>query len=162
MSSLPTHLPTPMQIRELLAGLLDKPVTLTPGVPLAPGPKTPVSIAAFVDDMLRVTGVIVCDLKMSAYLGAALGLVPVKQAESVIAAGALDETIAENLYEALNIAASIFNVENAGHVRLYGMHPAGDPIPHDMLVRALTLGRREDVVLDIPGYGSGRLSVILS
>jgi hypothetical protein len=157
-----THLPTPLQIRELFSDLLDREVTLKPAPPVTPTPNLPASVAVYVDDLLRVTGVIACDLALSARAGAAIGLSPVNDAEAAIADRAIGEDLRDNLYEVLNIAASVFNVEGADHVRLYALHEAGAPLPQDVQARALTLGRREDVELDIAGYGAGRLSVVLA
>lgn len=156
-----THLPVPKQVRELFAELLDRDVALSPAAPVTPGPATPASVAVYVDDMLRVAGVICCDLPLSARAGAAIGLIPSGHAEAAIEDGRITEALSENLYEVLNVAASMFNVDGADHVRLHSLHPAGAPMPPDVQARALTLGRREDVELDIAGYGGGRLSVVL-
>jgi hypothetical protein len=156
-----SHLPVPKEIRDLLAGLLDRDVTLSPTGPLAPTPKNPCTIGVCVDDRLQVTALVGFDLPLSAYAGAALGLVPPAGAEAAIAEGVLDETLRGNLYEVLNIAASLFNVEGATHVRLYDVHHVGSPLPPDILGKALTLGRREDLSVEVPGYGSGRISLVL-
>lgn len=156
-----SHLPVPKQIRDLLAELLDREVTLSPSTPLAPTPKNPCTIGVYVDDLLQVTSLIVFDLGLSAHAGAAIGLVPVGGAEAAIEEGILNDTLRDNLYEVLNIAASLFNVEGATHVRLYDVHHAGVAVPPDVLARSLTLGRREDLAVDVAGYGSGRLSVVM-
>lgn len=155
------HLPVPKQIRDLLAELLDREVTLSPSTPLAPTPKNPCTIGVYVDDLLQVTSLIAFDLSLSAHAGAAIGLVPVGGAEAAIEEGILNDTLRDNLYEVLNIAASLFNVEGATHVRLYDVHHAGVAVPPDVLARSLTLGRREDLAVDVAGYGSGRLSVVM-
>jgi hypothetical protein len=59
------------------------------------------------------------------------------------------------------VAASLFNAPGADHLRLYELHPAGPALPPQLQAQALTLGRREDVEVDIAGYGAGRLSVVL-
>lgn len=156
-----SHLPVPKQIRDLLAELLDREVTLSPSTPLAPTPKNPCTIGIYVDDLLQVTSLIAFDLSLSAHAGAAIGLVPVGGAEAAIEEGILNDTLRDNLYEVLNIAASLFNVEGATHVRLYDVHHAGVAVPPDVLARSLTLGRREDLAVDVAGYGSGRLSVVM-
>lgn len=156
-----SHLPVPKQIRDLLAELLDREVTLSPSAPLAPTPKNPCTIGVYVDDLLQVTSLIGFDLSLSAHAGAAIGLVPVGGAEAAIEEGILNETLRDNVYEVLNIAASLFNVEGATHVRLYDVHHAGVAVPPDVLARSLTLGRREDLAVDVAGYGSGRLSVVM-
>ena len=156
-----SHLPAPKEIRDQLAGLLDRDITLTPSAPLAPTPANPCTIGVYVDDLLQVTALTSFDLALSAYAGAAIGLMPVVAAETAVDEGILDETLRENVYEVLNIAAALFNVDGATHVRLYDVHHAGVAVPPDLLARAVTLGRREDLALDIKGYGSGRLSVVL-
>ncbi|WP_435768364.1 hypothetical protein [Nocardioides sp. SYSU DS0651] len=155
------HLPQPKQLRDLLTDLLDREVTLEAAAPYAPGPETPASIAVYVDDQLRICALMVCDLAFSAHAGAAIGLVPVGGAEAAIEEGKLGDTIAENLYEVLNIAASTFNVPGADHLKLHALHPAGPPLDPSLRISALTLGRREDLAVDIAGYGSGHLSVVL-
>jgi hypothetical protein len=115
----------------------------------------------YVDDYLRITALIVCDLSLSAYAGAAIGLVPANGAEAAIEEGALTDTLRDNLYEVLNIAASLFNAPGAEHLKLHALHPAGMPLDQQLRAQALTLGRREDLSLDIAGYGSGQLAVVL-
>ena len=155
------HLPQPKQIRDLLVELLDKEITLSPGAPYAPGPTTPASIAIYVDDSLRISALIACDLPFSAYAGAAIGLVPPAGAQAALDEGKLTDVLAENLYEVLNIAASVFNMPGADHLRLHQLHPAGPPLDPMVRVQALTLGRREDLQVEIGGYGNGLLSVVL-
>lgn len=155
------HLPSPQQVRELLADLLGREVTLRPGAPYAPKSDEAVSVAVYVDDHLNIVAVIACDLELSAYAGAAIGLVPPGAATEAVADGKLGDGLTENLYEVLNIGASIFNVPGADHVKLHALHAAGPTIDPQVRLRVLTLGRREDLVVDIAGYGEGRLSIVL-
>jgi hypothetical protein len=155
------HLPQPKQLRDLLTDLLGREVSLEPAAPYAPGPDTPASVAVYVDDSLRICAVIACDLAFSAHAGAAIGLVPPAGAEAAIEDGKLGDTLAENLYEVLNIAASTFNVPGADHLKLHALHPAGPPLDPSVRISVLTLGRREDLAVDIGGYGAGLLSVVL-
>jgi hypothetical protein len=158
---MPSYLPNPKEIRDLLTDLLGREVTLSPSAPLAPTPRTPCTIGVYVDDALQVTAVVSFDLPLSAHAGAAIGLVPVAGAEAAIEEGTLNDTLRENVYEVLNIGASLFNPEGATHLRLYDVHHAGAPVPPDVLAKALTLGRREDLAVQVAGYGSGRLSYVL-
>lgn len=155
------HLPVPKQLRDLFGDLLDREVTLTPSAPQAPTPTTPTTIAVYVDDQLRISALIICDLELSAYAGAALGLVPVAGAEAAIEEGAMTEVLQENLFEVLNIAASMFNEPGADHLRLHEVHPAGPPLSPQLRAMAFTLGLREDFHVDIAGYGAGHVSVVL-
>ena len=156
-----SRLPVPKEIRDLLLDLLDRPVEVSPNPPLAPSAANPCTLGVYVDDSLQVTAVIALDLRLSAHAGAAIGLVPAAAAQVVIEEGILTETLRDNLDEVLNVAASLFNVDGATHVRLYDVHHAGLPVPADILARALTLGRREDLAVEVGGYGPGRLSAVL-
>ncbi|MBU2694764.1 hypothetical protein CCO04_06680 [Pimelobacter sp. 30-1] len=155
------HLPLTKQVRDLLTELLGREVTLEPTAPYAPGPDTPASVAVYVDDSLRIRALIVGDLAFSAHAGAAIGLVPVGGAVAALEDGKLTDTLSENLYEVLNIAASTFNVAGAEHLRLHALHPAGPPLDPQLRISTLTLGRREDLKVSIAGYGDGLLSVVL-
>lgn len=157
-----SYLPNPKEIRDLLCDLLDRDVQLAPNAPLAPTPNNPCTVGVYVDDSLQVTALIAFDLPLSANAGAAIGLVPPAGAEAAVGEGILNDTLRDNVYEVLNIAASLFNVDGATHVRLYDVHHVGNPLPGDVLVKALTLGRREDLAVEVAGYGSGRLSVVLT
>jgi hypothetical protein len=158
---MPSYLPSTKEIRDLLTSLLGREVTLAPTTPFAPRPEEAASVAVYVDDYLRVTALVACDLRFSAYAAAALGLVPPAGAEDAITAAALSGTLSENLYEVLNVGASLFNAPGADHLRLYELHPAGPALPPAVRIQALTLGRREDLTVDIAGYGAGRVSVVL-
>ena len=156
-----THLPSTKEIRDLLTGLLGREVSLAPTAPLTPSTSSPRSVAVYVDDHSGVRAVIAGDLDFSARAGAAIALMPAPTADAAIEANGLDATLAENLYEVFNVSASLFNVSGAAHVRLLDLHAAGAAIPAPVQSRLLTLGRREDLEVDIAGYGAGRLSVVL-
>lgn len=157
-----THLPVNKETRDLLAGLFGREVSLSPAPPLVVSPKKPASVGVYVDDSLVVRAVIACDISFSAYAAAAIALMPLPSTESSLAQNHLAENLVENLYEVLNVAAALFNVRNAIHLRLLDLHPAGPKLPVDVLMRTLTLGRREDLTIDIAGYGTGRMSVIMA
>ena len=70
-------------------------------------------------------------------------------------------TVQENLYEVLNVLASLFNAEGLPHVKLHdAFYPGAAPAPSDVRAYACVLGRRLDLVVDIGGYGSGRFSLV--
>lgn len=155
------HLPSLMQFRELLSELLNRDVHVRPSGPLVPSRTNPCSVALYVDDRIRPRAVAVADLAFSAFAGAAIGLLPAVGAVDSLEAGELSDTLAENLYEVLNIASSMFNVPDASHLKLHVLHPIGVPCPPDALSLACTLGRREDLEAEITGYGRGHLSVVV-
>lgn len=155
-------LPATMSVRTLLVDLLGRDVTVSPTSPFAPDTGGPATLAVYVDDSLQIRAVIGVDLPLSAHIGSSIGLIPVFGAEDAIETGRLPQAMAENLYEVLNIAASLFNVPGAAHVRLYAVHDAGVAAPQDVQARAMVLGQREDLEVSVAGYGTGLLSIVLS
>lgn len=156
-----SYLPNPKEIRDLLTDLLDRDIQVSPTAPLAPTPNNPCTVGVYVDDTLQVTAIVALDLPLSAHAGAAIGLVPAAGAQAAVEDLELPDNLRDNVYEVLNIAASLFNADGATHVRLYDVHHIGNVLPGDVLVKALTLGRREDLTVEVGGYGRGRFSVVL-
>lgn len=157
-----TYLPATKEIRDLLGDLLDKGVDVRPGPPFAITDRNPASVAVYVDDSLLIRAVICFDLALSAYAGAALALVPATLAEQAVEERNLPAQITETLHEVLNIAAALFNADGAPHMKLHAMHPVGTPMPPDIRARSQVLGRRIDLWVDVAGYGTGRLAVVLT
>ncbi len=143
----------------MLEELLGRSVEVSPCPPWAPITE-PGAVALFVDDSLVVRAVGLCDLPFSAYAGAAIGLMPVDQAKEAVQEQAISQTIAENLYEILNIASALYNVEGQPHMKLHTVHHIGDAIPPEVIALGGVLGQRLDLTVTISGYGEGRLSFV--
>lgn len=155
------HLPTAQEVRELLEGLLGRAVDVAPCAPLASSVHSAVSVASYVDDQGLPRGVCCVDLPLGAACGAALGLVPARRVVAATSAGVLDPELEENLDEVLNVCATVLNTEGALHLRLAHVHHPGRPVPAELHVRTLTLGRRLDLAVAVQGHGQGRLSFVL-
>jgi hypothetical protein len=155
-----THLPASFQVRTLLDELFGRPVEVSPGAPWAPLNGEPGTFALYVDDSHVVRALGVCDLRFSAYAGAAIGLMPPATAETAVAERKLDQMTQENLYEVLNICAALYNVEGAAHVRLYQVAHVGTDVAPQVQALSAVLGRRLDLRVAIGGYGAGRLSFV--
>ncbi len=160
MTTATTHLPVPYQVRTLLEELFGRSVEVKPGPPWAPLGGEKGTFALYVDDRLAVRAVGVCDLRFSAYAGAAIGLVPPAAAEAALAEGAVDENTQENLYEVLNICAALYNVEGAPHMKLHDVLHIGADVSPQVQALSAVLGRRLDLSVDIAGYGTGRISFV--
>lgn len=77
-----------------------------------------------------------------------------------MATGGLPDAYAENLHEVLNIMGRLFDATGSPHVRFHAMHSPGEPVPPLVTSLATMAGRRLDVTLSIPGYGSGEMSLV--
>ncbi len=158
--AVPVPVPHPKQIRDLFLGVTGKDIEVGPVNPVVPG-KDAATVAVYVTDKLSTGAVIACDLPLTAYAAAALGLVPLVKADEVIASGVLPEDLAENFYEVVNILSSVFNENpDAPHLKLYKVHGVGERLPSDIARSLGYVVRRLDLKVEVAGYGSGRLSSV--
>ncbi|MBO3086660.1 hypothetical protein [Cellulomonas fengjieae] len=157
-----TPLPSAKAVRELVEGLVGRDVQVTTGgAMLDPAEGDGTLVGAYVDDRLALTAIVLLDLPLAAYVGAALGLVPARTAESAVAEGVLPSGLQENAGEVLNVLASLFNAEGAPHVRLDTIYPPGGPLPADVATWVPAFVRRTDLDMEVSGYGPGRFSLLV-
>ncbi len=158
--AVPVPVPHPKQIRDLFLGLTGKDIEVGPVNPVVPGRDAAV-VAVFVTDKTATGAAVACDLPLAAYAGAALGLVPLPQAQEAIDRGVLPEDLSENFAEVVNIMASVFNEHpEAPHLKLYKVHAVGEKLPTDVAASLGYVVRRLDLKVDVAGYGAGRLSSV--
>ncbi len=155
----PALLPTPKDVRDMFAGLLGRSVTVRPGMRVQPLPGKPVSLAVYVDPGHSVGAVCVMDLALSAYTAGALALLPAGGVQDVVEEGALSPMLVETLGEVFNVVSGVLNARGAAHAKLDRLYPAGAHLPEELLVMAGGF-ERLDLVVDVPGYGTGALSLV--
>jgi hypothetical protein len=155
------QLPAAKDVRDMLTGLVGKPVGVNPGAPVTPTPDKPVSVAVYVDPHMAINALCVMDLAASAYTGAALALLPPGGAQDAVEEdGELSGLMAEALHEVVNVLSALFNVPGAPHSKLHKLYAPGDDLPGD-IEGMLANFNRIDLALEIPGYGKGALSLVL-
>lgn len=157
-----TPVPTAKAVRDVLADLLGREVEVRPGDPVVPTLRRPACVAVYVDDSTTLAAVASFDLPLTAYAGAALGLVPAATAEQAVTDSDVPVSVVENVGEILNIMASLFNTTDAPHLRLHATTAPGTQPPADVVVLTRALGRRLDLEVDVQDYGTGGLSVVLA
>jgi len=153
-------LPHRKQIKDLFEGLLGRDVAVGDGTPVTLETPRPV-VATYVDDAHRLTTVVLMDQALAAYAGAALALVPKGAAEDAIEDKMLPPNLFENSAELLNVLAAPIGEASGVHQRLVDTYAPSDSVPPQVQAAGATLGAREDVELDIAGYGRGALSVVV-
>jgi len=154
-------LPAPKDVRDMLAGLLGKPVQVSPGGPVTPARGKPVSVAVYVDPQMAVNALCVMDLAASAYTGGALALLPPGGCQDAVEEdGELSGTMAEALHEVVNVLSAMFNTPGAPHSKLHKLFAPGDEIDGD-IAGMLAAFNRIDLVVEVPGYGKGGLSLVI-
>ncbi len=155
------QLPAAKDVRDMLTGLVGKPVSVNPGPPVTPTPDKPVSVAVYVDPHLAINALCVMDLAASAYTGAALALLPPGGAQDAVEEdGELTGLLVEALHEVVNVLSALFNVPGAPHSKLHKLYAPGEDLPGD-IEGMLANFNRIDLAIEVPGYGKGALSLVL-
>lgn len=152
--------PSPKAVRGLLEDLLGRPVDVATTEAFGVEPGRLASLAVYVDRALRTRAVVVADLELSSYAGAAIGLVPPAAAVAAVARCELPPLLVENLHEVFAVVAALLNGPDLPHVVLHAVYPAGTTPPSDLVSFAAVLGQRLDLRATITGYGSGRLALV--
>jgi hypothetical protein len=154
-------LPAPKDVRDMLAGLLGKPVAVSPGAPVTPTADKPVSGAVYVDPQLNVNALCVMDLAAAAYTGGALALLPPGGCQDAVEEdGELSGMMTEALHEVVNVLSAMFNTPGAPHSKLHKLFAPGDEIDAD-IAGMLAAFNRIDLAVEVPGYGKGALSLVI-
>ena len=157
-----TPVPTGMDVREVLEAILGRDVTATTsGVMVDPARSPGALVGVWKDRGLRMSVILALDLELAARLGAAIALVPAGGAEAAIEDGELPDNLLENASEIVNVATSLFNGEGLPHLSLDKVYAPNELLPADVAGRVMTFARRNDLDIDVKGYGTGKMSVLV-
>ena len=155
------QLPAAKDVREMLTGLVGKPVAVSPGAPVTPAPDRPVSVAVYVDPQMNVNALCLMDLGAAAYTGSALALLPPGGAQDAVEEdGELSGMQVEALHEVVNVLSALFNTPGAPHSKLHKLYAPGEEVPGD-LAGMLAAFNRIDLAIEVPTYGKGSLSFVI-
>ena len=152
-------MPNRHAVRNTIQDLIGRDVDLKDGLPV-PAKSTNV-VAVYVTDKLATSAIAIVDLECAARIGGCLGMVPRLVVDEAIKGRELPSTLHDNCYEVLNVLAAVFNLPDAPHVRLYQMYGPNIAVPPDIAQLGAMLGNRMDVELNISGYGTGLLSIVI-
>jgi len=156
-----TLLPASKDVRDMLSGLVGKPVTVSPGAPVTPEPLRPVTVAIYTAPDLSVNALCVMDLAASAYTAGALALLPPGGCQdSVEEDKELSPMQLEALHEVVNVLSALFNTPGAPHSKLNKLVKDGEEVPGDIAGRLADFNRL-DLLIEVPGYGKGAMSLVL-
>ena len=154
-------LPDRKVIKDIFEGLLGRDISITEGTAVDIGIPKPV-VASYVDDGHRLRAVAVMDLALAARCGAAIALVPKGAADDSIENQLLAPNLFDNASEICNVMAATLGDALDVHLRLSMSYAPSDPLPPQVFNTATQVPAREDLELDIAGYGRGGLSLIVA
>lgn len=159
---MPRELPSPKEIRDLLEELLGRTISVTLANPirLKDLPRTLVSM--YIDDNRKLLAVVGMDFDLTVYAAAAIGLVPPAGAQACIEDRQITPMLGENATEVCNVLATLLNQAGQPHLRMADTYLPGQTAPIQVTNYLMALGRRTDQIVEISGYGGGRLTVALA
>ena len=153
--------PKPESIRQIIADLLGREITITKAAAAPMERDTPAVVSDYVDGQGAIAAVCITDLRLSNALGAALTMVPPSSVDAAVQKGQIEEANLENLSEIANILARLFNHDDCAHLRWQKAHPLPGELPEgtSALIKAPLARRDFDVMVE--EYGSGSLAVLV-
>ena len=155
-------LPTPKDVRDMLGALLGKNVGVLPGAPVTPTPEDPVAVAVFVSPSMSINALCLMDLGAAAYTAGALALLPPGGCQDAVEEDReLTPLLVEALHEVVNVLSSTLNTPGALHSKLDRLYAPGEDLPGDVVGLLPSLNRL-DVAIDVAGYGTGGMSLVLA
>lgn len=142
--------------------LLGRSVDLTPTDPLRAADVPRSLVALYTDSSQKLRAVVGMSFELTAFAGAAIGLIPPGGAQACIEDKEISKMIGENVIEVCNVIGSLLNQEGADRLTMHQTFLPGQTPPNDAVGYLLALGRREDFNVAVTGYGTGKLSLALT
>lgn len=151
--------PTQKTISDFVGTLIGKSVTAKPCPPLAAGAAA-LMCGIYVDDANTPVGLFLCDLALGCSVGAALSMVPPAAVQEAVKTGNVPPNLLDNAREVINIAANLIASAHGRHVRLRDV-AIGKTLPPEATALLAKPALRIDAELAIPGYGTGKLALVV-
>lgn len=154
-------MPARASFRDLLRDLVGQPVTVKPGSAQQLTTDRPAYLAGYRFDDGSVAAVAVADLDLSAAAAAAIGAMPPNETRAEVAeAGKLEGDMVDFLHEVVNVTAKLFNSPSTPHVVLRDLAPVPGELAEDLVAVSTRPTARHDWMVDVEGYGAGRLTLL--
>lgn len=151
----------PLPVANAVTTLVGMLVGSRPKVTKGPACQKAHSVATYVDASKTIVYAALADAGFLASSGAALALIPAGVVAECMKTGKPTEAMLENAYEVLNVGASLFNEidETTLHVKLEQLTPFAQVAP-GLAAKLAKPAARLDLLVTIPGYPEGKLSLI--
>jgi hypothetical protein len=155
-------MPTPERVRDVLADLVGRDVTVAPTRAVELSADRAAVVAEYQSDSGAVGVVCIADLRLTNALAAALTMVSPNVVEDAVAKKTIDEPTIENFREIVNIMASLFNCAHTPHLKFGEVRKVPSELPAATALLLESPRGRRDYDITIDTYGTGTLSVLLA
>ena len=150
--------PVRASVRDLLTDLLGRKVSVSDADPFVLSEERRAILATYRDDEGAMAAATVCDLRLAALAGAAIGMVPAEEAQ--LDDEGLGEELGELFHEVVNVFARLLNGPTTPHVALRDVYPVPGGVAPDVADLVLQPSTRTDYRVEIEGYGSGTMVLV--
>ncbi|MED5371972.1 MAG: hypothetical protein VX899_13220 [Myxococcota bacterium] len=154
------HFPDQKQVDDLFTMLLGKRCKIGPAKPQGKRPGDAAALGVYVDDEGNVVGAIICDITLAGSAGTALSMLPPKLAADCVKTKKIPPNVAENLYEVLNVGASLYNGARALHVKLREVVLEPERPPKEIKAILRKPSKRLDLSVQVAGYDPGSIHLL--
>lgn len=160
---MPTQaLPEPDDVRSVLNGLLGRDITVSRQPPASSPLDAKYVVGLYERENGKVGGLVVADLEIAAFSGAALAVMPIGVAHESIEDGTIEEGLLENFREVLNVGVQWFAGKGNPRVVLSEVYVPGTRLPDDVRIVMAAPNGRLDVEAEVSGYGAGRIRLLVT
>lgn len=153
-------LPTAERISTLLGSLLSRSVTVEKeSAVLVPNGKAIAALYTCHEGAFRAA--FLSDLDLAINAGSALSLFPPAIVAKNLKRGELTEESFDNFKEILNVCTRLVRESMSLHLSLSGVFLPTEPLPNDAASRFPLATARQDFIIQVEGYGSGKMAVLV-
>jgi hypothetical protein len=153
------ELPAPEVVSAALSELLGKPTKATRTTRLPVGPKTPGTVAMYIDEQRKAGAVIFTDLALACAAGGAVSALPQNIVEEGIKSGDVPSNMLESLQEVMAAANAWFERPNVPALKLDAAKSAVGNCSRGLLTMLHKSKNRLDLTIEITGYPKGRIVI---
>ena len=114
----------------------------------------------YIDDNDVPVSLVVVDRNYTAYLGAALTLVPPATANDMAASGQFNDIVIANVREIMNILSRLYMEGSSPHLRFAEIRMSKAELKPAEQAVLDGVAARLDMSMDVPGYGAGLCSLV--
>ncbi|MBU0754728.1 MAG: hypothetical protein KJ645_06280 [Planctomycetes bacterium] len=155
-------MPKPSTVGTVLGDLIGKEVAVQKCEPFPLGPDHPFTVVLFRDDSGYPGAVMICDLALCVYSGAALSAMPADEARAAVKKKGLDGTMYDNFKEVVNIVGgSLFNSPDSPHLVLREIWLTPMKLSSDLKDLFTSPAAKSDMALQIEEYGEGHVTLLV-
>lgn len=144
-------------ITDVLSGFCGRTIKAQTGTLLVIKPDLRLSIGEYAPHGGKTSMLIVTELSLSAYLGAAPVFIPRSAALEQIKNNKLEGTLYDGLHEVYNVLSAPYARR---HIRLCGLHWQPGNIPQSVRALMPNNARLPAFTIDVDGYGTGKMALV--